>query len=213
MSDSREQSSGRIQSPYDLKLSKINYGLEFLDRLRLDTIVFAGISGSVSYLPKENDDVDIFLITEDDALWSVIARAFLLRRSLRMHEICISLCMSRSYAMQYFSNIEEELIISDANHVIPVHGHDFYRYLLSIMGKKGNVLNERYQKSRISLRRAVLFSAMSSFLLLKGYFVNFGLKRNGKSAEAFKTLAAKDYFILDSEKYRRLKSKAAGEPL
>ena len=211
MSDSREKSSDRIQAPYDLKLSKINYGLEFLDKLHLDTVVFAGISGSVSYMPKENDDVDIFLITEDDALWSVIARAFLLRRSLKMHDICISLCMSRSYALHYFSNIEEDLIISDANHVIPVHGHDFYRYLLSIMGKKGNVLNERSQKSRMSLRRAVLFSAMSSFLLLKGYFVNIALKRNGKSAEVFRTLAAKDYFILDSEKYRILKMKVSGD--
>ena len=213
MSDSRERSSDRIQAPYDLKLSKINYGLEFLDKLRHDTIVFAGISGSVSYIPKENDDVDIFLITEDDALWSVIARAFLLRRSLKMHDICISLCMSRSYAMYYFSNIEEDLIMSDANHVIPVHGHDFYRYLLSIMGKKGNVLNERSQKSRMDLRRTVLFSAMSSFLLLKGYFVNIALKRSGKSAEAFRTLAAKDYFILDSEKYRLLKMKASGDSL
>ena len=211
MSDSRERSSDRIRAPYDLKLSKINYGLEFLDKLRHDTIVFAGISGSVSYIPKENDDVDIFLITEDDALWSVIARAFLLRRSLKMHDICISLCMSRSYAMYYFSNIEEDLIMSDANHVIPVHGHDFYRYLLSIMGKKGNVLNERSQKSRMDLRRTVLFSAMSSFLLLKGYFVNIALKRSGKSAEAFRTLAAKDYFILDSEKYRILKMKASGD--
>ena len=211
MSDSREKSSDRIQAPYDLKLSKINYGLEFLDKLRHDTIVFAGISGSVSYMPKENDDVDIFLITEDDALWSVIARAFLLRRSLKMHDICISLCMSRSYALHYFSNIQEDLIISDANHVIPVHGHDFYRYLLSIMGKKGNVLNEKSQKSRMSLRRTVLFSAMSSFLLLKGYFVNIALKRNGKPAEAFRTLAAKDYFILDSEKYRILKMKASGD--
>ncbi len=213
MSDSREKSSDRIQAPYDLKLSKINYGLEFLDKLHLDTVVFAGISGSVSYMPKENDDVDIFLITEDDALWSVIARAFLLRRSLKMHDICISLCMSRSYALHYFSNIEEDLIISDANHVIPVHGHDFYRYLLSIMGKKGNILYERSQKSRVSLRRTVLFSAMSSFLLLKGYFVNIALKRNGKSAEAFRTLAAKDYFILDSEKYRLLKMKASGDSL
>jgi hypothetical protein len=211
MSDSREKPSDRTQAPYDLKLSKINYGLEFLDKLHLDTVVFAGISGSVSYMPKENDDVDIFLITEDDALWSVIARAFLLRRSLKMHDICISLCMSRSYALHYFSNIEEDLIISDANHVIPVHGHDFYRYLLSIMGKKGNVLYERSQKSRMSLRRTVLFSAMSSFLLLKGYFVNIALKRNGKSAEAFRTLAAKDYFILDSEKYRILKMKVSGD--
>lgn len=213
MSDSREKPSDRTQAPYDLKLSKINYGLEFLDKLHLDTVVFAGISGSVSYMPKENDDVDIFLITEDDALWSVIARAFLLRRSLKMHDICISLCMSRSYALHYFSNIEEDLIISDANHVIPVHGHDFYRYLLSIMGKKGNILYERSQKSRVSLRRTVLFSAMSSFLLLKGYFVNIALKRNGKSAEAFRTLAAKDYFILDSEKYRLLKMKASGDSL
>ena len=211
MSDSREKPSDRTQAPYDLKLSKINYGLEFLDKLHLDTVVFAGISGSVSYMPKENDDVDIFLITEDDALWSVIARAFLLRRSLKMHDICISLCMSRSYALHYFSNIQEDLIISDANHVIPVHGHDFYRYLLSILGKKGNVLNEKSQKSRMSLRRTVLFSAMSSFLLLKGYFVNIALKRNGKPAEAFRTLAAKDYFILDSEKYRILKMKASGD--
>ena len=52
MSDSREKSSDRIQAPYDLKLSKINYGLEFLDKLHLDTVVFAGISGSVSYMPK-----------------------------------------------------------------------------------------------------------------------------------------------------------------
>ena len=213
MSDSREKPSDRTQAPYDLKLSKINYGLEFLDKLHLDTVVFAGISGSVSYMPKENDDVDIFLITEDDALWSVIARAFLLRRSLKMHDICISLCMSRSYALHYFSNIEEDLIISDANHVIPVHGHDFYRYLLSIMGKKGNILYERSQKSRVSLRRTVLFSAMSSFLLLKGYFVNIALRRSGKSAEAFRTLAAKDYFILDSEKYRLLKMKASGDSL
>ncbi len=211
MSGSRETSSDRSCSESDLKLSKIKYGLEFLDKLRQDTIVFAGISGSVSYEPKENDDVDIFLITEDDALWSVIARAFLLRRSLKMHDICISLCMSKSYAIHYFSNIEEDLIISDANHVIPVHGHDFYRYLLSIMGKKGNIFNERSQESRLSIRRAVLFSAMSSFLLLKGFFVNMTLKKNGKSAEAFKTLTSKDYFILDSEKYRMLKRMASGE--
>ena len=85
----------------EVKRKKMQYAVSYLSTLGESGLAFAGISGSVSYEPKEQDDVDIFLIANDGRLWEVIFRAFIRRRILGMHDICLSLCMSASYASKY----------------------------------------------------------------------------------------------------------------
>ena len=62
------------------KDSKISIARKFFKLLGTRNLVFLGISGSVSYEPEPDDDVDIFIITSAGKLWSTIIRAIIVRR-------------------------------------------------------------------------------------------------------------------------------------
>lgn len=192
----------------EIKERKVQYALDYLGTLGASGLVFAGISGSVSYNPKEEDDVDIFLIAKDGRLWEVLFRALINRRFLKMRDICLSLCMSESYASDYYSRIADPLIADDAAHVIPVYGQEYYSKLLSSVGGK-RFSNQREKKSGSSVPGSLISGALFLFLgpytVMKGLVANHRLRAGGRSAEAFTTLISRKYFVLDSEKYRALR--------
>jgi hypothetical protein len=194
----------------EVKRRKMQYAFDYVSTLGESGLAFAGISGSVSYEPKEGDDVDIFLIADDDRLWEVIFRAFIRRRILGMDDICLSLCMSTTFASDYYSGIKDPLVLDDAAHVIPIYGISYYADLLSHMGKKNNCPQPRNDPSRWSPRRAIsciLFLSLAPLMIIKGMIANHRLTVSGRSSESFRTLVSRKYFILDSEKYRTLMEK------
>ncbi|MGC8515571.1 MAG: hypothetical protein ACP5OC_05485 [Thermoplasmata archaeon] len=191
----------------EVKRRKMQYAVDFLSTLGESGLAFAGISGSVSYEPKERDDVDIFLIADDGRLWEVILRAFISRRILGMHDICLSLCMSSSYAYNYYSEIRDSLVLEDAAHVIPVYGRAYYTHLLSRMGTRNNRAQARKRSGGWRPRQAIsgfLFLLLAPLVIIKGLIVNHRLIAAGRGSESFRTLVSRSYFVLDSEKYRKL---------
>ena len=191
----------------EVKRKKMQYAVSYLSTLGESGLAFAGISGSVSYEPKEQDDVDIFLIANDGRLWEVIFRAFIRRRILGMHDICLSLCMSASYASDYYSDISDPLVLEDANHVIPVYGKGYYEDLLSRMGERNDRARSGKRTRRWEPRQAIsgfLFLFLAPLMIIKGLIVNHRLIAAGRGSESFRTLVSRRYFVLDSEKYRRL---------
>jgi hypothetical protein len=191
----------------EVKRRKMQYAVNYLSMLGESGLAFAGISGSVSYEPKEGDDVDIFLIADDGMLWEVIFRAFLRRRILGLHDICLSLCMSSSYAYNYYSDIRDPLVMEDAAHVIPVYGAAYYADLLSRAGERDHRARLRERSRSWNPRQAVsgiLFLLLAPMMIVKGLIVNHRLMASGRGSESFRTLISRSYFVLDSEKYRRL---------
>ncbi|MCL4451956.1 MAG: hypothetical protein M1327_04965 [Candidatus Thermoplasmatota archaeon] len=198
--------SSHVVMQSDVKRKKMQYAIHYISMLGTSGLSFAGISGSVSYEPDEQDDVDIFLIADDGRLWEIIFRAFIRRRLLGMDDICVSLCMSASYALNYYSRILDPLIADDAVHVIPVYGKPYYEELLSMIGR--NNIHATHSKSRRWNLRSwfsgILFVMLAPMLIIKGLIVNHHLASTGRESESFKTLVSSNYFVLDSAKYRTL---------
>ena len=199
--------SGHVVMQSDVKRKKMQYALDYISMLGTSGLSFAGISGSVSYEPGEQDDVDIFLIAEDGRLWEIIFRAFIRRRLLGMHDICVSLCMSASYALDYYSKILDPLIADDAVHVIPVYGRPYYEQLLSVIGRDNIHATHGSKSRRWSLRSGIsriLFIMLAPMMIIKSLIINHHLVSTGRESESFRTLVSSNYFVLDSAKYRTL---------
>ncbi len=195
------------------KLKKIKCAMQFAGILGNANLKFVGISGSVSYEPMEEDDIDIFIITENGKLWQTLLRAFLVRRISGLSDICISLCMEQRFAEVYYGEIKDSLILEDSLHVIPIFGTDFYEYLVSRIqsSNEGALKSQRKYPddsgagfiSRVA--SFLSFIPLATFLFLKGSFENFRLLKSGRREESFTTVVALDRFYLDSDKYRRLR--------
>jgi hypothetical protein len=203
-----DQESTTLHS--EIKRRKMQYAFDYISTLGESGLAFAGISGSVSYEPMEGDDVDIFLIADDGRLWEVILRAFIRRRVLRMDDICLSLCMSSSYASDYYSSITDPLVLDDAAHVIPIYGRSYYADLLSRIGTRNDRTQSGNEARRWRPRQVIsgiVFLWLAPLMVIKGLIVNHHLMSSGRGPESFRTLVSRRYFILDSEKYRTLMEK------
>ncbi len=196
-------------------MRKIIYARNFSAALNSPDIKFTGISGSVSYEPEEGDDVDIFIVTEDNSLWLVLLKALLMRRLLRMHDICLSLCIEQSYAKKLFAEMTDPLILRDSMHVIPMQGTPFYEDLLSSNPKfpgYSSYTNEANLKANSAAKfshrifSALLFVPVATFLVLKGLAVNHHFRNMGREVEAFNTVIGRNCFFLDTDKYKLMRS-------
>ena len=190
---------------------KIQIAREFSERLWNRHIEFIGISGSVSYTPEPGDDIDIFLITKNGWLWPELFWAFLLRRILRMNEICLSLSLDSSSAGLLFQRLTH-LHERDAMHVIPMKGKDFYCELLrqrQVVDAQGDVpalsnsTTKLAPKTFMGLINIVFFLLMSPLQKLKEIRFN-SLYFRTEPEVIYHIRMGPGTLILDSEKYRKL---------
>ena len=191
--------------------AKIQMARDFSERLWNGHIEFIGISGSVSYDPKPEDDIDIFLITKNGWLWPELVWAFILRRILKMEEICLSLSLDRKSAARLFQGLNS-LQEKDAMHVIPIKGHEFYLELLR--RRKTNAGNEMepassHNPNKVSpgtfmdLINIALFLLMSPLQKMKELRFN-SLTVTSQPELVYHIVMDPGRLILDSEKYRKL---------
>ncbi len=198
----------------NLKDELISRGFNFLSLLGKRNILFSGISGSVSYEPGEEDDIDIFLITSRDRLWSTLLRAFIIRIINRDSRICLSLILDSLDAESMFTGKGDFVMASDSVHVIPYRGEEFYHGLLSrspfvqkyFPGRgTSNISSLRDDKPRFNPLEPASFLLLSAWLTLKSLYHNHMFRRNGRYEDVFRPVILPHSFYFDSVKYHHLK--------
>lgn len=201
-----------------IRESKISAAREFSARLGTRNLIFFGISGSVSYEPAAEDDVDIFLITRAGKLWSTVIRAILIRRLFGFDSICLSLCLDTVSADTLFNQSDDFIVAKDSLNVIPLYGKTYYENLLN-----GSLLirkffperfrptgNDKQQENRSSPLEYLLYIPSSVFLILKGLVHNHRYRARLSPDSCFKTVLGFHRFYLDSAKYQKLRRMYSG---
>lgn len=190
-------------------------GIRFLEKLGSRHILFSGISGSVSYSPEEDDDIDIFIITTKNRLWSTLLKAFVIRIINADRKICLSLTMDSGFAHTLFAGNGDFIMASDSMHAIPYVGEDYYRNLLA----KSPFVKKYYPDyansfplagvaeldSRATPLEFLSFFLLSALLTVKGLIHNHSYIRAGKHDQIFRTIISFHSFYFDSVKYHQLK--------
>lgn len=192
---------------------KLNRAAEFFRHLGNRNLAFAGVSGSVSYSPEENDDIDIFLICRCGKLWVVLLRAFLARRRLHMHDICLSLSMDEKYAGKLFSSDAERVVAADAIHVVPLHGREYYDGLLSVSPFVSKYYPEYHgtaAKRNYPVKNNPGLLDILAYIFVGPYLIINSLRNNRRcvkadSSSGFRPRIGLHHFYLDSDKYNGLK--------
>lgn len=189
---------------------KIAIGTKFIELLNKNYIEFAGITGSVSYIPNPYDDIDIFIIAKTGMAWKSILDAILKRRIYKLNDICISLVMDADFAFSYFEKLTDKLIIRDALKTIPVYGQTFYHDIIlncpaiaSILGVNGST-NNFYRGRKRYATDILAFLLLSPPILAKSIYNNF---KGMKVGEGFDIHISFNSFYLDSYKYKILREK------
>ena len=205
-----------LQSDVNIyKLEKIAAARDFISKLPKKYIAFAGISGSVSYDPLPEDDIDIFIISRKNQLWLLLIYAFLARRILGNQDICISLCMDTEFAHNFFTPSMDGLQKQDANHVIPVSGKEYFSEILRRMeesrksppmGKYASDDATGFSRHTKIIVNLVAYILLASYLNVKGLIFNHRMNARGTSDHCYTVRAGTHHFYLDTQKYARLRS-------
>ena len=180
------------------KTRKIEQAVNFSGLLKKKWVKFIGISGSVSYEPKEDDDVDVFIISEKRKLWTVILRSLITRRIIRDNEICLSLFMDADYAADFYSGSMSPLKKMDAKKVIPLHGSEYYQELLNRMKFHSNKDNDQ-NATILGIIDFAVFLFLAPFLYIKTQInSHMDIIRKGESAK-FSPRISRKYFSIKSD--------------
>ncbi len=193
---------------------KIREAKEFFSRIRIENALFIGISGSVSYEPREEDDIDIFLIAKNNRLWTSIMEILIFRRIYRFEPLCLSLCMDDSYALPFFLKLKEGLAAKDSKMVVPIFGGNYFRKLLKASpvisgGVEGENIQFDLKPSKSSafqkIADCIPFLIVASWVNIKAIYSNHKNRKEGKGG--FKTVFSLHNFYFDTDKYHRLNDK------
>ena len=211
---------GLTKVKLEVKRKKLEEANEFVHSMLSRDVLFAGVSGSVSYLPEPDDDIDIFLIVRTNRLWKELLKSFVVRRLRGNRDICLCLAFDDEYALHYYSREISGLAVKDSVNVVSVFGGEYYSRLLhsspaviaqyqpfkaSKAEDQGSIRERNSPGS--SIINVIFFVIGSSWLHLKQLYANKLLERQGRASERFRTVAGPHKFYLESEKYRELDRK------
>ncbi len=204
-----------------VRLAKIDDALKFSSLLKTPAVLFAGVTGSVSYVPREEDDVDMFIISQENQLWRCMFRAYLARFLARTKEVCLSLNMDVGYAKSMFASMNDPLKASDSVHVIPVIGADLYG---SLLGSSG-FISERYPEKanagtipdkflRTGLFGMALeagaFLVLAPVVLMKAMIVNWK-RAHTDPVMTYRLVLGRHCLYFDNLRYRAIREQYYGE--
>lgn len=198
-------------------MEKISIARDFVSKLPKRHIIFAGISGSVSYDPLPDDDIDLLIITEGNHLWTVLFHAFILRRLIGQADICMSLCMDTQFATNLFSSSMDSLQRRDAYHVIPLIGEAYFREILTGIQRFQETPRQEIERSRgkeskrsgqVNPFLLILFPPMATYLYIKSLLFNHRSVMKDSPEKCYRVRIGPHHFYLDTEKYAKLRREA-----
>jgi hypothetical protein len=207
----------------------IEYAREFSFLSGKTWIRVMSVAGSTSYkATSENDDIDIFCVTEKDSLWIYLTKALLLARIFKLirpgsPRFCFSCVLDEDYARRLFASPNGALFARDALTAQVLRGSLFYDGLL----RRGQWISDYFPKLH-GLRKAqhvktfedtnvtrhtVARKALNHFLFLTvGYYVklksillNEKLRRTGQLDSLFRVISSSEHCIFESQSYQELR--------
>lgn len=186
------------------------------------------VAGSTSYKStSENDDIDIFCVTEKNSLWIYLTKALLLARVFRLvrpqsPRLCFSCALDEEYARRLFASPHDALFARDALTAQVLQGSEFYNDLL----RRGRWLSDYFPKLHrlketqpvaspedsgttwTGTRKALnhfLFLTVGSYVRLKSILLNRKLRRTRRLDSRFRVIGGPDHCIFESESYQQLR--------
>jgi hypothetical protein len=187
------------------------------------------VAGSTSYrATSENDDIDIFCITERDSLWIYLTKALLLARVFkivrpRSPRFCFSCVLDEEYARRIFASPNDALFARDALTAQVLQGSLFYHDLL----RRGQWLSDYFPKlhrlrkgqhletmeeagvTRPTVARKALnhflFLTVGNYVRLKSILLNRKLRKIGRVDSYFTIMSSPDHCIFESQGYQELR--------
>jgi hypothetical protein len=187
------------------------------------------VAGSTSYkTTSENDDIDIFCVTEKDSLWIYLTKALLLARVFKLvrprsPRFCFSCVLDEEYARRLFASPSDALFARDALTAQVLRGSLFYDGLL----RKGQWLSDYFPKLH-RLRKAqhvetpketgvtpstvarkalnhFLFLTVGNYVRLKSILLNRKFRKAGRPDSFFTIISSRDHCIFESQGYQKLR--------
>ena len=120
----------RTEIKLQARRKKLEEANEFVHSVLSGNVLFAGVSGSVSYLPDPDDDIDIFLIVKTNRLWKELLKSFIVRRLKGNRDICLCLAFDDEYALHYYRQEISGLAVKDSLNVVSIFGGEYYSRIL-----------------------------------------------------------------------------------
>jgi hypothetical protein len=187
------------------------------------------VAGSTSYkTTSENDDIDIFCVTEKNSLWLYLTKALLLARVFKLvrprsPRFCFSCVLDEEYARRLFASPNDALFARDALTAQVLQGSLFYDGLL----RKGQWLSDYFPKLH-RLRKAqhvekpeetgvshptvarkalnhFMFLTVGNYIRLKSILLNRKLRKRGRPDSFFRIISSPDHCIFESRGYQELR--------
>ena len=207
----------------------IEYAREFSFLSGRVWIRVLAVAGSTSYkATSENDDIDIFCVTEKDSLWIYLLKALLLARVFKLirprsPRFCFSCMLDEDYARRLFASPNDALFARDALTAQVLRGSLFYDDLLQrgqwlsgyfpkLHGLRKAQLAGTFEDTTITLpssaRKALnhfLFFTVGSYVRLKSILLNRKLRRTGRLDSVFRVISSPDHCIFESQSYQALR--------
>jgi hypothetical protein len=207
----------------------IKYAREFSVLSGRRWIRVLSVAGSTSYkTTSENDDIDIFCVTEKDSLWIYLTKALLLARVFKLvrprsPRFCFSCVLDEEYARRLFASPSDALFARDALTAQVLRGSLFYDGLL----RKGQWLSDYFPKLH-RLRKAqhvetpketgvtpstvarkalnhFLFLTVGNYVRLKSILLNRKFRKAGRPDSFFTIISSRDHCIFESQGYQKLR--------
>ena len=187
------------------------------------------VAGSTSYkFTSENDDIDIFCVTEKNSLWIYLTKALLLARVFKLlrprsPRFCFSCALDEEYARRLFASPHDALFARDALTAQVLQGSVFYDDIL----RKSHWLSDYFPKlhrlrktqpiarpedsrangptvARKALNR-FLFLTVGNYVRLKSILLNRRLRRTRRLDSLFRVICSPDHCIFESQSYQELR--------
>jgi hypothetical protein len=170
------------------------------------------VCGSVAYgVASDNDDIDFFLVCQENRMWLTLAKTLLLAR----------VADEKNFAGEV-ANHKDLLFAREFLSAKVLAGQQFYYDVLTqtewikqalpafydskLRGKNESIaINEAYSRSlMLNIANTAVYVLLGSYLQFKAFLRNLSFKKKGKFKDLFEARITKGHCVYNSERYKEL---------